>query len=306
MFRKLMQIANSLNAPDCKCSDDDIAEIGSILKASIDELQLFIVEDRKILNDVFRREVIITLVACDTSVGIITLSGKNTDDDVKEDTYNVLERRIAMHPEHSIYLFIIIESLGSESWKSVLKNAIPSTEKCVYYLNGIARIMDYYLDNVLFNTQVMTNLNIRDNMISTDPMVVLAKAYLLYNNKFLKENMFSGIPDGEEDHDIITNYYHFIDGTLFRNLGTDWLVSNDIVLSDKSTVFGPQILLKQEIFDWLRNNELTPEEYQDLFENGGIYKYMREKGYARITEYLNIGGNSFSTEQLNKVWMNCI
>lgn len=305
MFNILMEIANDSYVSDSKYSDKEISEIPE-LKAVIDELELFIVEDRKILSSVFKKDSIITPVAYNTDVGIITLSGQNPDEKVKEDTYNIIERRVIVNNGNPIYLFIIIESLGSESWKNRLKNNIPSTEKCVYYLNGIARIMDYYLDNVLFNTQVMTNLNIRDNMISTDPMVVLAKAYLLYNNKFLKENMFSGIPAGEEDQDLITNYYHFIDGTLFRNLGTDWLVSKDIILSDKSTVFGPQILLKQEIFDWLRNNELTLEEYQDLFVNGGIYKYMREKGYARITEYLNIGGNSFSTETLNKTWMQCI
>lgn len=305
MFNILMEIANDLHASDSKYSDKDISEIPE-LKAAIDELELFIVEDRKILTSVFKKDSIITPVVYNADVGIITLSGQNPDEEVKEDTYNIVERRVIVNNGNPIYLFIIIESLGSESWKNRLKNNIPSTEKCVYYLNGIARIMDYYLDNVRFNTQIMTNLNIRDNMISTDPMVVLAKAYLLYNNKFLKENMFSGIPDGEEDQDLITNYYHFIDGTLFRNLGTDWLVSKDIILSDKSTVFSPQILLKQEIFDWLRKNELTADEYCDLFENGGIYKYMREKGYTHITEYLNIGANSFSTESLNKQWIKYI
>lgn len=305
MFDRLMEIANELYESDSKYQDKDIAEIPE-LKAAIDELELFIVEDRKMLTSVFKKESIITPVTHNTDVGIIILSGQNPDEEVKEDTYNIIERRITLCIKNSMYLFIIIESLGSESWKNRLKNNIPSTEKCVYYLNGIARTMDYYLDNVKFNTQIMTNLNIRDNMVSTDPMVVLAKAYLLYNNKFLKENMFSGIPEGEEDKDLITNYYHFVDGTLFRNLGTDWLLSKDILLSDKSNVFSPQIFLKQEIFDWLRNNELTTDEYLDLFENGGIYKYMREKGYSHITEYLNIGANSFSTEALNKQWMKYI
>lgn len=300
-----MEIANSPYLEELRYSDNDIHEITE-LKRTMDELELFIVEDRKMLTTIFKKEYVITPVSYNTDVGIITLSGQNPDTNIDEDTYNILERRVILYNGKIMYLFITIESLGSKSWKNRLKNDAPSTEKCAYYLNSIARVMDYYLDNVLFNTQIMTNLNIRDNVISSDPMIVLAKSYLLYNNKFLKENMFSGIPDGEENQDIVIDYYHFIDSTLFRNLGTDWLLSKDILLSDKSTIFAPQILLKQEIFDWLRNNELTPDEFLELFENAGIYSYMREKGYSHITEYLNIGANSFSTESLNNLWIKYI
>lgn len=280
------------------------------------ELERFIVEDRNIITSVLTRDIRMVDVGHHANhsirVGVYTITGCNPNKDIKHDTYQVLERRIMIpdieeNGNHVIvYMYIIIEILGSESLKNHFKgNDIVSVEKTIQLMNGISRAMDYYLDNVCLNTLSMANLDIRNSIISSDPLIILEKCYLLYMNKLLKDIF---IPVDIKDQESYANKYHFVDATLFRVLGNDWILSRELTLSDKAMVFSPQLQLKQEIFQWLSSMDhpMDDEEFSRFFYKNGIYSFMRENGYKTIIEYLNIGANPFSTETLNKEWMKCI
>ena len=239
------------------------------------------------------------------AVGRITISG--TEKQLRNnDSHRILEQRVI--GDKIYYLFTCIKALPKEKDEKVInisqenniESQLPSFDT-VIKIDSLSRMIDYYLDCILNDTIVMTHLNERDKMTSNDPVIVIAKAILLYNS-LIGQETFKLSDNNEEMWKIVT------DMLLTENIRTDWLQNNQFKSNDKLSIFRAQLELKDEIFRLCNevrsdDQEKFKENYMNLFTKGDIYKLAN---YRWIPVFLAVGTNAFSTEALNITWKNYI
>ena len=235
-------------------------------------------------------------------VGHITISGPQKNNNTN-DNYRILEQRV-IGTNGIYYLFVCIKALPKEADDKIVAlskeqdNMAKSIDTdTVIKIDALSRMIDYYLDCIMNETIVMTQLNERDRMTSNDPAITIAKAILLYNSPIGKA-VFS-LKEENENEWLLTT-----DMLLTNNLRLDWLTLNQFKSNDKTVIFMPQIELKNEIFRLC--NDVSCEDpssfkdnYMSLFTKGDIYKLAN---YNWIPTFLAVGTNVFSTEVLNHNW----
>ncbi len=295
---------------------NDMLRIAFGAPLMLDELKKDVVFDANIQNtinvvkkfiNVTSKEFCITEIETSfgdrtTAIGTVVLSGKRVDGN-NDTINNVFEQRvITIHRVY--YLFIIIHPeeepsniISIDDSKAIVQNRIDINS---IMIDGLSRSIDYLLDCVYHDSYVMSELNNRDKLVSNDPVIIIAKATLLYNSRYGRA-IFDSIQGENADEEI----RDLCDKLITRNLRVDWASNSSFKSTDKANIFSAQLLLKEEIYTLCRsigvndNNDIFYTNYRSLFIDGDIY---RLDGYDYIPSFLTVGSNAFSTTAMETIW----
>lgn len=242
------------------------------------------------------------------AVGYYIVNGINADEDATEVEYKFIEKVLHIGTQPSDYLecyvifCVVLTPQSKDDPIDIDKVRQETVVNQTVMIDICSRVMDYYLNICHAQDYVMKQLN--DTTIKCpDPVLVLAKLWLLYHQKDTYSILFSHDAEADNDQDTWTSMFHAVDKTIFRNAGTDWIINLDILSSDKANIFAAQINLKQELFDWLRKTKFEDvDEFVAYFKNGKLLDSNLETEYPIIFEFLQIGAIPFSTISLNDVW----
>lgn len=256
----------------------------------------------KLIN-ITSKEFFITEINRKSAIGTIVLSGKLVEGN-NDTINNVFEQRV-ITLDRTYYLFVIIHPeedtvsniISIDDSKSKVQSNIDMNS---IMIDGLSRSIDYLLDCIHHDSYVMSELNHRDGLMSNDPVIIIAKAVLLYNSRYGRA-IFDSI-QGENAEDELRDV---CDKLITRNLRVDWLSNGSFKSTDKANVFSAQLLLKEEIYTLCRNMGTNDNDdtfyinYQSLFIDGDIYKLGV---YDYIPSFIAVGSNAFSTEALETIW----
>lgn len=236
-------------------------------------------------------------------VGVEVISGKRLKELSDEESIRIIEKRI-IGDEYNYYIFMIVYAVEDydEYFTLYLKRCI---------IDGISRMMDYYLDIICKEESQMTELCKRDGIPTSSPEAIIAKHLLLSNLNYT----LSIIDEIVKPTDKCLNpeLYSIIDTLINPNTRTDWFQMKEYFefkVEAKFKIFEPQLNLKQEIFGLIgesRNQEYLESMngfyniYKNLLIDGGIYELDQER-YPWINKFIALGTNAFSTVGLNEVW----
>lgn len=227
--------------------------------------------------------------------------------DLNGEPFKLLEQRILGLRTYN--LFIII---GPEDY-DIRKNIIPinikdiNTSKISLRVDALSRTLDYLIDCYYDDQSKSTALHARENQVTNDPVISIAKTILLYadmmRNTPIKKYIEAIEKQDQESDQKDLLWFNLIDSILTNHMRTDWLPLSSFKSNDKLQCFQHQIGAKEDIYNLARDvysEDLNKfdRNYKNLF-TGDIYKLA---GYPNIESLLFAGMPALSTETLNMVW----